>query len=170
MNSSHALLVKANRMLGSQLVELNLITYEALENANEKFLDALHASDSKNASLLRILLAETQELKEQDLIEEQVENHGLSPCSLEHIGFSPSDWEPELVDACYATRTIPVDKVEEVVFLASSCYLSRPVREFWTKLYGDTIVWLVVPFAQIEERLQMFAEAHADESTEAEAK
>lgn len=151
-------------MLGSQLVELGLITYEALETANEKFLDALHASESKDASLLRILLAETKDLKEGDLIEEQIENHGLSACSLERIGFVPGDWEDIDVGACFATRSIPVDKVDDIVFIATSCYLSRPVREYWRGLYGEMIVWFIAPFAQIEERLQMFGEARAAES------
>lgn len=159
MNSSHALLVKANRMLGSQLVESGLISYEALEEANEKFLDALSPDEPRKASLLRILLAETKTLEERSLIEEQVDNHGISPCSLERIHVAYDDWPDVEIDACFATRTIPVDRVDDVVFIATSYYLSRPVREYWNAKFGDLLVWTVAPFAEIEERLNAFAEA-----------
>lgn len=155
-------------MLGSQLVESGLISYEALETANEKFLDALHGSDTRNANLLRILLAETKALSEVDLVDAQVDDHHLSPCSLERIEFNPSEWDEVDVDACYATRTLPIDQVDEVIFLATSCYLSRPVREYWEAQYGnDMIVWFVAPFAQIEERLRMVSDTRAAQMQQA---
>jgi len=156
-------------MLGSQLVELGLITYEALEDANEKFLDTLHDSESGVASLLRILLVETKALAERDLIEEQIENHGLSVCTLDRIDFDPEEWDDIDVSACYATRTIPMDRVDDIMFVASCCYLSRPVREYWEKQFGASLVWVIAPFFQIEERLKTFEEARIKAEAEAQA-
>lgn len=103
-------------------------------------------------------MVETQALSEAGLLDEQIDNHGLSPCSLERVQIDPKEWEDIEIDACFATRTIPMDRVDDIVFLATSSYLSRPVREYWEGKYGQTLVWYLAPFAQIEEWLLRFAE------------
>ena len=66
------------------------------------------------------------------------------------------------------TRTIPMDRVDDIVFLATSSYLSRPVREYWEGKFGQSLVWYLAPFAQIEEWLLRFAEVR--DAAEAEQK
>ena len=91
-----------------------------------------------------------------------MDNLGLALCSLRRIAFDPADWADVDVDACYATRTLPFDQVEDIIFLATTYYLSNPVRDFWESKYEGTVVWMVAPFAEIEERLETFAEARKE--------
>jgi hypothetical protein len=149
------LFLKANRALGTALVEDKLVTAEHLDLANARLLDMLRQGEFKQASLLNILLANPDVLKEGVLVQYQIDAHELSLINFTSYNLERSVSPETDFAACWATRTLPYDVQEEFVFLATNFYLSEPVRAFWQDIYqGKQLVWSIAGVADLGDALE----------------
>ena len=165
-----SLCLKANRALGAALVAHDLVTFEAQDEAMEKFINAYRAKDWLKASLLRVLLFETQSLDESALIDVQLERSGLAAINLDQYRAKTDlllKYTPEL---CSITRTVPIDEVGTTTFVVSAYHLSPAVREYWEAQLPGPCVWYLSPLQAIDMHLeQAYAQAEAIESEAAAA-
>lgn len=133
--------MRSNRLLGSALIEHNLVKFEDLEAANERLLEIAASGDMRRSSVLNILAYETKVLKEDDLLHHVVDDHGVGVIDLR--GYEvPEDVKKSLdLGACWATWSVPFDKEEDFHFVATAYYLSPAVRTYWEKTLGGQIIW-----------------------------
>jgi hypothetical protein len=124
MSEHRPLLMRSNRLLGSALIEHNLVRFEDLEAANERLLEIAAGGDMRRSSVLNILAYETKVLKEEDLLHHVVDDHGLGVIDLR--GYEvPEEVKAGLdLGACWATWTVPFDKEEDFHFVATAYYLN----------------------------------------------
>ncbi len=155
MLAHRTLLLRANRTLGTALVEHNLIKLEELEAANEKLLELASGEDYRQASLLNLLTSsESPLLKEDELIRHASEEHNLGLADPRHYDI-PEDIRKNLdLDMCWATWTLPFDHEEGVNFLASAYELSPAVRTHWEKQLEGPILWHATTMESISETLE----------------
>src|SRR6185295_18472941 len=135
------LLMRANRLLGSALIEHNLVKFEDLEAANERLLEIAAAGQVRQSSVLSILVYEKKVLREEDVLHHVVDDHGVGVVDLR--GYEvPEDVKKEIdLDACWATWSVPFDREEDFHFVATAYYLSPAVRSHWEKKLGGQIIW-----------------------------
>jgi len=157
IKENRPLILRSNRFLGSALVERALITNESLEAANEKLLDIIQSGNLKGASLLNILLYDLGVLNENELIDKIVEEYRLGMIDLTSYDLN-SLREIELdLDLCWVTFTVPFDRIENFVKIATAYYLSKPARAFWEEQFaGSQIIWYVSSLASIAGALDRF--------------
>jgi hypothetical protein len=156
------LVMRANRLLGAQLVEHNLVKIEDLNTANEKFIEAVGGDQPRNATILGLLVYDMKVLKEDDVLHQLVENDGLGLVDLRCYEV-PDEVKKDLdIEACWATWSVPFDKEEEFFFVATAYYLSPAVRNHWEKRLGGPILWFGTTLEVIAEHLEkMTTEAAA---------
>ena len=149
------LFLRANRALGMAFVEHKLVTAEQLDAANARLLEFIKNGEYKLASLLSILLNTNDSLKEDALIQYQMDTHELGIINLTSYNLERS-LDPRLdLAACYATRTLPYERQEEFVFLATNFYLSEAVRKFWRERYANlALIWSVTTAVNMAESLE----------------
>ncbi len=155
MASLKPLIMRANRLLGANLVERGLISIDALDAANERLLELLsNAKEELRVSLLTILINENQSLAEKTLLEHLLEEESLGLIDVRNL--EPQDELTATVDRaeCWATWTVPFDLMEGTCYLATAYYLSPAVREFWEKKYPGNVVWYAAPLDSISEYLE----------------
>jgi hypothetical protein len=135
------LLMRANRLLGSALIEHNLVKFEDLEAANERLLEVAATGQVRQSSVLSILVYEKKVLREEDVLHHVVDDHGVGVVDLR--GYEvPDDVRKEVdLDACWATWSVPFDREEDFHFVATAYYLSPAVRSYWEKRLGGQIIW-----------------------------
>ena len=135
------LLMRANRLLGSALIEHSLVKFEDLEAANERLLEVAAAGQVRQSSVLSILVYEKKVLREEDVLHHVVDDHGVGVVDLR--GYEvPEEVKKEIdLDACWATWTVPFDREEDFHFVATAYYLSPAVRSHWEKRLGGQIIW-----------------------------
>lgn len=149
------LFLKANRALGAALVEHKLVTPEQLDAANGKLLELMKQGEFKRASLLNLMLMMDNGPKESAIIQYQLDTHELGLINLTNYNLERSVEAHIDVAACWATRTLPYEKQEEFVFLATNFYLSEAVRKFWQDIYKDCqLVWSVASATNLAEALE----------------
>ena len=142
MKQYRPLIMRSNRFLGSALIERNLLSVETLEAANEKLLENIQAGDLRSANLLNILLFEMKAFEEQALIDQIVEESNIGLIDLHNYNMLKIGNEVALDhDLCWATYTVPFDKVEEFTFLATAYYLSKPAIKAWEDAMSGRLVW-----------------------------
>ncbi|AOS46399.1 hypothetical protein Verru16b_03505 [Lacunisphaera limnophila] len=135
------LLMRANRLLGSALIEHNLVKFEDLEAANERLLEVAASGQVRQSSVLSILVYEKKVLREEDVLHHVVDDHGVGVVDLRGYDV-PEDVRKELdLDACWATWSVPFDREEDFHFVATAYYLSPAVRTHWEKKLGGQIIW-----------------------------
>ncbi len=135
------LLMRANRLLGSALIEHNLVKFEDLEAANERLLEVAASGQVRQSSVLSILVYEKKVLKEEDVLHHVVDDHGVGVVDLRGYDV-PDDVKKEMdLDACWATWSVPFDREEDFHFVATAYYLSPAVRTHWEKKLGGQIIW-----------------------------
>jgi hypothetical protein len=135
------LLMRANRLLGSALIEHNLVKFEDLEAANERLLEIAASGQVRQSSVLSILVYEKKVLREEDVLHHVVDDHGVGVVDLRGYDV-PEDLRKELdLDACWATWSVPFDREEDFHFVATAYYLSPAVRTHWEKKLGGQIIW-----------------------------
>ncbi|MFU8847230.1 MAG: hypothetical protein ACNA77_00740 [Opitutales bacterium] len=163
MQEHRALILRSNRFLGSSLVDRGLVSVNDLELANEKFMEAIQASELKRASILNTLLFDTKSLEEQTLLEHLVEEEGLGLIDLDQIDLR--SLRPYGVDLslCWATSTIPFDKIEETYMLATCYRLSEPVVKHWQELLSSPIIWYGTSSVSITQALERIESIHEAE-------
>jgi hypothetical protein len=164
------LLMRANRQLGTALVEYNLVKLEDLEAANERLLEHVAAGEMRQASLLGVLVYEKKVLKEEEVLHHVVDDHALGVVDLR--GYEVPEEVRKELDAgeCWATWSVPFDREEDFHFVATAYYLSSAVRAFWEKKLQGPIVWQATSMDNIAdflERLQADRESAAKRVTPA---
>jgi hypothetical protein len=141
MTEYRPLLMRANRLLGSALIEHNLVKFEDLEAANERLLEVAATGQVRQSSVLSILVYEKKVLREEDVLHHVVDDHGVGVVDLRGYDV-PDDVRKELdLDACWATWSVPFDREEDFHFVATAYYLSPAVRSYWEKKLGGQIIW-----------------------------
>jgi hypothetical protein len=152
-------MMRANRLLGAQLVEHNLVKIEDLEAANERFIEIVSAQDNRQSTILGILAYDLKVLKEDDALHHLVEVEGLGLVDLRDYDV-PDEARKNLdLDACWATWSVPFDREEEFFFVATAYYLSPAVRAYWEKELGGPILWFGATLEGIAEYLEKLTAA-----------
>ncbi len=164
------LLMRANRQLGSALVEHSLVKIEDLEAANERLLEHVAAGEMRRASLLNVLVYEKKVFREEDVLHHVVDDHGLGIVDLR--GYEvPENIRKDLdLAECWATWSVPFDQEEDFHFVATAYYLSSAVRAYWEKMLPGPIVWQATTMDNIGdflERLQAERDAAAKKAAAA---
>ena len=135
------LLMRANRLLGSALIEHNLVKFEDLEAANERLLEVAASGQVRQSSVLSILVYEKKVLREEDVLHHVVDDHGVGVVDLRCYDV-PDEVKKDMdLDACWATWSVPFDREEDFHFVATAYYLSPAVRTHWEKKLGGQIIW-----------------------------
>src|SRR5438045_2735208 len=98
-----SLLMRANRLLGAQLVEHNLVKIEDLEAANEKFIEVVASEEPRRSTILGILAYDMRVLKEDDVLHHLVETEGLGLVDLRDYDVPDEPKKSLDVSACWAT-------------------------------------------------------------------
>ncbi len=156
------LLMRANRLLGSALIEHNLVKFEDLEAANERLLEVAASGQVRQSSVLSILVYEKKVMREEDLLHHVVDDHGVGVVDLR--GYEvPEEVKKEIdLDACWATWTVPFDREEDFHFVATAYYLSPAVRSHWEKKLGGQIIWQATTMDIIADFLDRVAAERGD--------
>ncbi|MFA6962379.1 MAG: hypothetical protein WC205_16615 [Opitutaceae bacterium] len=154
-----SLLMRANRLLGASLVEANLVKIDNLEAANERLLELISTGDYRKGSVLAILAYELQVVKEADVIQYAMDEHGVGIVDLRSYDV-PEDLRSTIdLGACWATWTMPFDREEDVCFVATAYYLSPAVRTYWEKQLGSSIVWCSTTLEMLADYLEKLEES-----------
>ena len=157
------MILRGNRFLGSTLVDKGLVSVKDLELANEKFMSAIQDSDLKQASILSTLLFDLKVLDETALLDHLVKEHNLGLIDLAHVELSSlRAWHVDF-SLCWATSTIPFDKVENTYMVASCYYMSAPVVKHWEGLLDGEVIWYGTSAASITRGLEQVEEIHKAE-------
>ena len=151
------LIMRANRLLGAQLVEHNLVKIEDLEAANEKFIEVVSGEQQRQCTILGILAYDMKVLKEDDVLHHLVETDGLGLVDLREYEVPDESKKNLDVSACWATWSVPFDREEEFSFVATAYYLSPAVRSYWEKELGGPILWFGTTLEGIAEYLEHHA-------------
>ncbi len=150
--------MRANRLLGSALVEHNLVKFEDLEAANDRLLEHVGAGEFRKASLLGILVGEKKVLREEEVLHAVMEEHALGVADLRHYDVPEAVRKGLDLGMCWATWTVPYEKEEDFWFVASAYYLSPAVRTHWEKHLGGPILWQATSMDIISDVLERFTE------------
>jgi hypothetical protein len=148
------LIMRANRLLGAQLVEHNLVKIEDLELANEKFIETVSGDVTRQTTILGILAYDMKVVKEDDVLHHMVDTEGLGLVDLRDYDVPDESKKNLEVDACWATWSVPFDREEEFFFVATAYYLSPAVRSYWEKELGGPILWFGTTLEGIAEYLE----------------
>jgi hypothetical protein len=142
LSSEHrSLLMRANRLLGANLVEANLVKIDSLEAANERLLELISTGDYRKGSVLSVLAYELQVIKEADVLQHVMDDHGLGLVDLRSYEV-PEDLRAVCeLGACWATWSVPFDREDGIYFVATAYYMSPAVRAYWEKQFDGPIVW-----------------------------
>ncbi len=163
MQEHRALILRSNRFLGSSLVDKGIVSVGDLEAANERFMEAIQASELKGASILSTLLFELKAFDENTLLDLLIEEKQIGLIDLNHVELS--SLRPFKVDLslCWATSTIPFDKVENTYMLASCYYLSAPVVKHWEELLDGRVLWYATTTSSMTRALERIEDIHEAE-------
>ncbi|MDQ8184528.1 hypothetical protein [Pelagicoccus sp. SDUM812002] len=155
MASLKPLIMRANRLLGASLVERGLVSIEALDAANERFLELLsNATGEMRLSLLSILINEKQSVHESKLMEHLVEEEGLGIIDVRNMEVPEELTAATDRSECWATWSVPFDLVEDTRYIATAYYMSPAVRTFWEQKITGNIVWFAAPLETISDYLE----------------
>jgi len=156
---NRSLLMRANRLLGTSLVEHNLVKVEDLEKANERLLELIAANLPRQATVLGVLAYEIKVIREEDILQHLVETEGLGLVDLRAYD-PPDEIKKGLdLDACWATWSVPFDLEEGFMFVASAYYLSPAVRTYWEKRFDGPLLWYGTTLEGIGEQLDRLADS-----------
>ncbi len=155
MSKEHRpLLMRANRLLGANLVEHNLVKIEDLEAANEKLIEVVASDQPRQSTILGILAYDLKVLKEDYVLHHIVESDGVGLVDLRDYEV-PDEMKKSLdVGACWATWSVPFDREDECTFVATAYYLSPAVRMYWEKQLGGPILWFGTTLECIADYLE----------------
>ncbi len=153
--------MRANRLLGASLVEANLLTVDQLENANEKLLELIAGGIPRQCTLLGVLAYDLKVLREEDVLQHAVDEHGVGLVDLRAYEI-PDEVRARIhAPACWATWTVPFDRDEDFIMVASAYYLSPAVRTYWEKQLGSQVVWYGATLETVADTLDRLAAAPA---------
>ena len=146
------LILRANRFLGSSLVDKDLVQEGTLELANERLLEMFNEKPVSRPMLLEILIYEMQTLAEADYLDVLARGSPIGLIDLSRVAVHT----PEGVTAeeCRATNTVVFDTMEQYHFLATTYYLSTPIREYWQERFSGSVQWFACSIASMNEQLE----------------
>jgi hypothetical protein len=173
MQSNRALILRGNRFLGSALVDKGLLSTEQLEAANDRFMELVQQDGVEQVSLLTILLHEQKAIVENTLLVyygSQLKMGLIDPTHLAELSARDLGYDLSLARA---TLTIPFDRQDGFVSLASAYFLSAPVVKAWESVYSERLIWYAAPvrgifhyLERVEELETALAEAEAEMEAE----
>lgn len=146
--------MRANRLLGANLVECNLIKLPDLETANERLLEIVATDQARQSTLLGILAYEMKVVREEEVLQHIVDNDGAGLVDLKHVEVSDDIKKGLDLGACWATWSLPFDREEDFHFIATAYYLSPAVRTFWEKQCSGPILWFGTTLENIADQLE----------------
>jgi hypothetical protein len=151
--------MRANRLMGAQLVEQNFVKISDLEAANEKLLERLSSGEARQSTVLGILAYELKVLREEDVLAQLAENESLGLVDLRY--YEINDDVKKLIDPdpCWATWSVPFDREEDVTCIATAYWLSPAVRAYWEKQVTGPIMWFGTTLEAIAEYLEKIQSA-----------
>ena len=149
-----SLLMRANRLLGANLVEANLVKIEDLEQANEKLLAMLDTHQPRQCTVLGILAYDMKVLREDDVLQYIVDNEGVGLVDLRTYDVSDDIKKTLDSDVCWATWSVPFDREEDYRFIATAYYPSAAVRTYWEKQFAAPILWFGTTLEGIADFLE----------------
>ena len=156
---NRSLLMRANRLLGTSLVEHNLVKVEDLEKANERLLELIATNQPRQATVLGVLAYEIKAFREEDVLQHIVETEGLGLVDLRAYD-PPDEIKKGLdLDACWATWSVPFDQEEDFMFIATAYYLSPAVRTYWEKRYNAPLLWFGTTLECVAEHLDRIGDS-----------
>ena len=161
-----SLLIKSNRVLGTRIVEAGLCSLEEMDRANEAFIAFARAKDIKRSSLLRVLVYDNQTLKEESLLDHQLEHFPVGAVMLENYDLDEELLSEHPLELLRASWTLPIDKVNGRWFLATAYYMSDIVRQFWEDRLDGRITWFISSLNQMEMAFDSLAEKEAEAARE----
>lgn len=151
---NRSLIMRANRLLGAQLVESNLIKIEDLERANERLLEVIGGNIPRQATVLGILAFEHKVVREEDILAHIAEHERVGLIDLAHYDIDDETRAKIDLEAGWATWSVPIDREEDVTFIATAYYLSPAVRKFWEEEIGGPILWYGATMEGIADLLE----------------
>jgi GSPII_E N-terminal domain. len=146
--------MRANRLLGASLVEQNLVKIEDLETANEQLLELVASEQPRQTTVLGILAYKLKALREEDVLQHLVDEHGLGLVDLRNYDASEELKKTLDIGACWATWTVPFDREDDFHLVATAYYLSPAVRTYWEKKYEGPIIWYGTTLEMIGDFLE----------------
>lgn len=146
--------MRANRLLGASLVEQNLVKIEDLETANEQLLELVASEQPRQTTVLGILAYKLKALREEDVLQHLVDEHGLGLVDLRNYDASEELKKTLDIGACWATWTVPFDREDDFHLVATAYYLSPAVRTYWEKKYEGPIIWYGTALEMIGDFLE----------------
>lgn len=149
-----SLLMRANRLMGANLVESNLVKLEDLEKANERLLEVMASDQPRQSTVLGILAFEMKVLREEDVLQHVVDNEGVGLVDLHNYELTEDVKKNLDLGACWATWSVPFDREEDFHFIATAYYLSPAVRTFWEKKCDGPILWFGTTLENIADHLE----------------
>jgi len=153
--------MRANRLLGANLVEANLVKLEDLEPANERLLNLADTEQPRQSTVLGVLAYEMKVIREEDVLQHVVDNDGVGLVDLKNYD-TLDDLKKTLdIDACWATWSVPFDREEDFHFIATAYYLSPAVRTYWEKQCNGPILWFGTTLEGIADHLERLAKEKA---------
>ncbi|HWL15077.1 MAG TPA: hypothetical protein VNR00_05695 [Opitutus sp.] len=159
--ANRSLLMRANRLLGANLVEANLVKIEDLEPANEKLLSLIAEDQPRQCTVLGILAYDMKVLREEDVLQHVVDNEGVGLVDLRHYEVAEDVKKNLDLAACWATWSVPFDHEEDFHFVATAYYLSPAVRAHWEKQFDGPILWFGTTLEAIADYLEKLAAERA---------
>jgi hypothetical protein len=147
-------MMRANRLLGANLVEANLVKLEHLEPANERLLGLSDTDLPRQSTVLGVLAYEMKVLREEDVLQHVVDNDGLGLVDLSQYETLDELKKTLDIDACWATWSVPFDREEDFHFIATAYYLSPAVRTYWEKQCNGPILWFGTTLEGIADHLE----------------
>lgn len=166
LKETNSLLLKSNRVLGTRLVDAGLTSPEHMDEANEVFIQRARERNLKRASLLRILIFDNQTLREESLLDHQLEHFPVGALMLDSYHVDEVLLEQHPVEFYRASWSLPVDLVNDRWFVTTAYYMSDIVRSFWEERLEGRVSWSITPLGQMEEaisRLEAASESSGEE-------
>ena len=152
------------------MVNKGLLSSGDLEAANEKFMEAIQSPELlRNASILTTLLYDLKVLDEARLLEHIVEEHAIGLIDLNYMELCSLPSTELDLSLCWATSTIPFDKVEQTYMVATCYYMSAPVVKHWEEQLNGKVVWYGTSMASMSRGLERLEDILAAEKAAAEA-
>ena len=149
-----SLLMRANRLMGANLVDANLVKIDDLEKANERLLELVTSGQPRQNTVLGILCYEMKVVREEDVLQHIVDNEGAGLVDLRDYDVSEDIRRQTDVSSCWATWSVPFDREEDFHFIATAYYLSPAVRAHWEKLLGGSVLWFGATLDAIADYLE----------------
>lgn len=164
MDKNRALILRSNRFLVSSLLDKGLITDAQMEEANEKFIEAVQAGGTyKHNSILKILLHDLKALDENKLLSYIVKEYKIGLVDLKQTKlYDTSSMEVDH-SLCWATLTAPFDQVDQTFMLATCYYMSSPTLKYWEEFLGGKVIWYATSIVSITYYLEAIGKQLAAE-------